>query len=355
MIKKLSDVCRDHFIVLAVFFYMLGLAKHFDLDWKLTEYHINYLQFGFVKRGVVGTLLFPILSLLRDGGMAERSLIIIFDFVIFLVLVSLLKRALDDFPEEWTEIRDFLRPILIFSPVGFIEMGFDVGRFDHLNFLLLAAIVLLCRRKAFMAASVVLAIGIFIHEAVFFYGLPVMIVAATLDGYDLRRISSAVAIPLVSIAIIAAFGNLNKEMISTLPNAISAGSHAYSRGIFEPAGYLGMTNYVVLLFYIALPYAFVMQFTRNLGVPSHRVSLPLLFVLPLFVLGKDYFRWVHLVFVSTLSVVFLLGFSLPLKQIKLSTLQKRLALAYSFPLGPIGIDFALPYVHSVVSRLCHFA
>ncbi len=75
-----------YFLPLSIFSYLVGFAQHlfkaidrghfYALDWKITQYHINYIDFGLVKRGLFGTISYPIFSLLPDAGVAERLFII---------------------------------------------------------------------------------------------------------------------------------------------------------------------------------------------------------------------------------------------------------------------------------------
>ena len=114
-------------------------ALYTHADWKLAQYNVNYFDHGFIRRGLVGTILFPIMS---NNATTEIQKIFIFwkETILFLIYSSIfcyfifIKTA-----KVSNLIRFSLISCLILSPLGLIEAAYDFGRYDHINFILLAS------------------------------------------------------------------------------------------------------------------------------------------------------------------------------------------------------------------------
>jgi hypothetical protein len=356
--KRLLVFCREHFIVVSIASYSLGFAQHFLVilkhgeimaaDWKPTQYHINYFEYGFAKRALVGTLFFPVMSLLPDGGTEEKLFVVSVSFVTFIALVLILRAAINSLPPDWRGIRDVLPAILCFAPVGFMQISYDIGRYDLFNYLVIATMFVLIRRGALLSAAAVLTVGILIHEAVFFIALPLLLIAVVHDGFHVYRVIKCTFMPVSAMALTALFGNLSEQELALLPPEVSGGAGVWTRGVLEPAGYLGVANYMILGFYALVPLALLVKLCRENELSTLKFVSPLSIVGALFFLGTDYFRWVHLLFVSVLSVVFFIATTERSTNIAVDRRDRLTLLAFSFPLGPIGISQGLPYIRRLL-------
>ncbi|MFT5005372.1 MAG: hypothetical protein ACI8YI_000983, partial [Paracoccaceae bacterium] len=94
--------------------------------------HMNYVDFGFVKRGLLGTLFRPVLALMADGSMAEVATILVFDIAVCLGLIASLAFVLKPRAANLGQSLWFLMLILLIAPTGFMQFGFDITRYDHL-------------------------------------------------------------------------------------------------------------------------------------------------------------------------------------------------------------------------------
>lgn len=316
----------------------------YALDWKITQYHINYIDFGLVKRGLFGTISYPIFSLLPDAGVAEHLFIISIDFLLFLIIVQLLNILIKKYLNNQIGLSVFVRTVVIFSPVGFMQMSYDIGRYDHLNFVLLIFAMYAILEKQIFLGGIILAIGVFNHEAIFFFGVPVAFAAASLTLHDFRKALSALVPPVFAIAYILFFGNLDADISLLLSSDVADGAKVWSRGVFQPNFNLSLESYLLVTFFSLAPYAFL-----YLAYKENELRLDLLFwstlsPLALFVLGIDYFRWTQLIMVTVLTATFIIWKQGNRKIIKLNFVSKAVALLYVLPLGPIGIASGLPYI-----------
>ena len=130
------------------------------------------------------------------------------------------------------------------------------------------------------------------------------------------------------------------------------GADVWGRTIFQPALGLSIQQYIVLLFYLVMPYVLLRKFYQ-----ANLLEIDLIFIfalapLLLFALGIDYARWTHLAFVSVLIAIF---FHVANGRVSFSVrelgLPKFGLFFYILPLGPIGIARALPYVEAILLRM----
>ena len=226
MINKGLLLVRVWFVPLAILSYLFGAAywiQHFTfhesydtLIWKMTQYHVNFIDFGFAKRAVVGTLLYPVMSAFPDGELGEYITFAIADFLIFLVgllvIASVLKRVQADHPE----FTDWTRVVLLTAPVAFMQLGADSGRYDHYNFLIVFLAVYFVLSGRIYLAGLLLAFGVFVHEAIFFYGIPIITILALLRGSRVVDLVGALVPVVVAMAMIFLFGNLDIDLTTFL-------------------------------------------------------------------------------------------------------------------------------------------
>jgi len=235
-----------------------------------------------------------------------------------------------------------------------MQYAYDVGRYDHFNYLILASIVWFTARRQPMYASVALTAGILVHEAIFFYAMPLIILAITAERESLLKMSLMMCGPVIALACVIFWGNADPATLASLPKAVSGGVQVWERGVLEPAQNFGIRNSLILAYFVVLVPVLMIRYALSTGVRPLILLLPFICCLPLFGLGIDYFRWVHLMFVSFLAMSILLALRAPSRQaIRMTRFDKALGLALSIPLGPVGVDWGLPLVIKTLSILVH--
>ena len=152
---------RSLFVLLCLAAYLIGISPHLihwftagsppdALVWNLTHYHVSYPEYGFLRRGLLGTAMAPLLAPLTDGGGAEYAVMLGLDLGLMLVLIWLAMRFF--LSEDGVPGQGWILAALILSPVGFVQLGYDAGRLDHVNFVL-AAIAVLCALRGWSIAA----------------------------------------------------------------------------------------------------------------------------------------------------------------------------------------------------------
>jgi hypothetical protein len=228
------------------------------LRWNLSHLHMNYIDLGFIKRGILGTVFRPFLALLEDGGSMEFATIISFDIIIcavFIFALSIILKSKNDRPGQslW-----FLMLILLIAPTGFMQLSIDITRYDHLSFLLVVLALLLVWKHHAIGAGLVLGLAVLNHEAVVIWGVPVVLAYGLKSlcnaGVDWRKMA-LLSGPAILVAImVLLFGGAEIDPASVLDARVSLAASVWSRGIVEPELFFRKYQYLVILFYAIMPF-----------------------------------------------------------------------------------------------------
>ncbi len=335
----LSYACSFFFYYF--FFYREGTTRVAFLDWKMAQYMVNYFDYGFIKRGFVGTVLYWITS---------KSYLISFTVVkvtmvisttsFFLAIIYFINKRLIHSADSFTNA--VIRSFVSISPFTAFQFSFDVGRFDIICiFILLCAIDCILKRKFFFAISLC-AVGILIHESFVIYALPLV---TALDwtirnninkNHLINNILKLSIIPLVLIALTfilfrQGISYVNQE-IYTLPGG---GGIAWYRGVNEGSFGKDKVDTIILSTVILIIYSLLIVFYRANKGNFDALMFASLFPCCLFYFGFDYGRWSAIIFVVVLLTVYI--------KVVLErwTIQYNSLLYGGFlfliPLGPVGI------------------
>ena len=157
-------------LLILLYFYALvfSVLKTIRLpnDWSEAHWMLDY-RFGFIKRGLAGEL-FGWLSEKNEFTILVLSAGILFllYFLIFMIAVKETGTRKNSFYSILFFLIFFLSQYIVFS-------AHLIGYLDHVVFLMTVLSIFLIKKRNIFLASVVAAVGIFIHEISFFLLLPV--------------------------------------------------------------------------------------------------------------------------------------------------------------------------------------
>lgn len=358
------------FIKLSYFFYFIGLlhiavsivknpgmAGYFD--WQVTQYYVNYFDLYFVKRALVGTLLYPIVSMVGSSVVSVKYFMIIIDIFVFYFLLRLIGDILKKNFAGNKKLIYSVTLILIASPVGFMQFGYDVARLDHINILLCICIFNLLLERQILFAGTLSAIGVLVHEAFFIYAFPVFISYVIFlrkdlhfnNGLDRWRIYYFSALSFIISVMIFIYGNSDINFDALFPIGSTYGKEVWNRALVEPSFGLGVFQYVLICFYATMPYVFLVYLYRSSSFNVDLMFFSSFAPLCLFFLGVDYSRWCQLILFSVILVVLFKIENEKIIELKKSMPINILFLIYIMPLGPIGVSEPLPYLAKLIKFL----
>lgn len=189
-------------------------SLRFPNDWSEAHWLITY-DMGLLKRALVGTLLNPIFSNM-DVSQVELT-ISLFSFVSVMIFIWLLWKVYQPLPL-------LVGLAVVVSPMVVMMLHLN-GYFDfQLVFLGVLALYLI-KYEQFILASVLLAIGILIHENCIFISMPAAFYAIY-SRYDFSSkltvpVSKVFALPLLVFLSILVFTDRNSESSLIQENIIT--------------------------------------------------------------------------------------------------------------------------------------
>lgn len=366
---RAETLLTKHFIAFSFLSYVFGLSQYVAIlsrgqrsyphDWKLTSFFVSYADFGFLKRALIGTFTKPVLGMLEPSSTALELAVVAIDLAIFGALLVCLSRVFQRIDPNDGPLVKTLKLLVILSPVGFVQMGYDSGRLDHFNLLLMAAAFGFIASGRYVLAALALAIGLLIHEAIVFFALPLICAIAlhgrrTLVAPASEMIRGLVAlVPVgIALALLVAKGNAPAHVEALLPPELSLGAYPWSRAVLEPQLNMLPVEYATIAFYTIVPYLLLEGYYRANRLPRDLLYWAAFAPLALFLLGVDYARWTHLVFVGVSTTILLQAIKPGLSRFDVRAVPLRPALyLFAAPLGPIGVEKILPYLTSLGNAL----
>ena len=300
----------------------LGLLSYNRL-WQL---NISYTDFGFFRRGLVGTLLSE--SRINSLFSNEYFSALFIHAISIFIMTSLI--AYYCFRKN---IKNFLFVIgIAFSPALIIHQGYNTGNLDI--FVLIISIINIFFVRNYIVFSLLLFIGVLIHE-IFIFTLPAQFFAFYLYNRSnkLKILDVATIIPVITslsaIVIILFFGKLDiselefKDLMqSKLPNAYM--KHILWSGFYEvsTSGELNLslsTQYhfdhikdgrfiyaLLPLFYVGI---LILRAVQNIYSRSEVFFLVFAVLFPLLIafVAMDIYRWIamsaNMALLLTLKIV----------------------------------------------------
>lgn len=304
------------FVLIGTAAWLLGaFSADFDSHWNQLTYHLDYSQ-GFIRRALVGHLFHVAGIAVTADSVFHFSLII---HLLTLIACVLLFKA--HLPSIDPRVRTAFLLLFAISPATFMHYGRDLGRHDQLLVLLAITCVLLIRTERFLFASFLSAVAVLIHELFVLTGLPILV------AYTLIRIEGATnpkasllhgaAIPASSLlALLAVLFRGGAEVDASHALNPMAAQMLLDFGIadhirFTAREYSDPLVYGRLLIAAAylLPLALVYQRLgryRRAWREALLLSSPAT-ILPLFIVGVDFERWIAFLVVNGLLIVAVFG------------------------------------------------
>lgn len=358
LLDRYTKWLTAHFFKVALTAYLLPYAYYLwvfvdrgdatFLDWKITQYAVNYFEHGFIKRGFVGTLF----SALPPDFVGMW--VVAVNTVLFAVFLLLSHRLITTLVPE--NSRNVLLALVAISPFCAFQFAFDVGRFDIYNLLLMVAALGLLLRGRIYPVLLLVSIATLIHEGFVVYGVPLIVglaiyLAQHRQGKALpsaiadRKALLLSAVVAVLSVVIYLFGN-NVQLADSV---VGYGGVVWKRGLFEISFGGRLLDKLILGAMVLTLYGLLTRFYQ-----VNRGRFDVLYVmsfapLALFVMGVDYARWCALIFMNILVVILL---KIVLEKWHFSDpWLVRGSAPFLIPLGPSGITSFFPIAKDVSTFL----
>lgn len=342
--------------------------------WKATAWAISYQHFGFVKRGLIGSLV-PTKWLTYDGIQSLSIAVLIILSMLTLWIGSSSYRMLSKGVESNETTRTaFLWAIFtIVAPFTLVQFTYDVGRFDQILFLFsLGSLLLLLKYPntyTHILNGAVLTLLPFIHEAAVLLVIPIYFVTWGALAIKWQRplylhIATIFSVTSAFIASIS-YGKFNGDQAliiqqlvdSNLGFKLESGSLAVINNTLEqniqmtlaelPRRSIQILGFLV--FMLPIWKLLKLLHAQVTEVLSHAWVIPFsaLSILPLFFLGFDFFRWFAAAVFNLFIIESILVIHFKRSKSFITSLHKErkwlyISLFASVWMGPAGITSYFP-------------
>lgn len=283
----------------------------------------NYLEQGFIKRALIGTLFTP------WSGAAQAVAVIGFNIAVLVTLAVFIARILAVCsPQIDRSGRVLLAALWVGAPAGVINLGYDFGRLDHVNFILLgmSLVALHLRARIWPIAPVCICTitALLVHEAYLFYGVA-LLMAVALVGVDspafYRRLERSAWIGLSAVLTLLVLWRWGRyeagraAFVASLDGAVEPSHnvlHVWFRSLPENLAYVGArlsqglfktTELGLFVGLLIAMFALLIAIYRANNRRLDLAALAPLGVLPLFALGVDYARWTALFWLAIVTII----------------------------------------------------
>jgi len=332
--------------------------RNLSLGWFNTHYAINYIEFGFVKRGFIGTFYY----FLFDDITQVNLFIFQLFFIVSFIVVSFL------FFKKIGMHKNYIYFLFIISPATILQFTSDLPRFDVV-LVICFMLSLMFVKKSLILFCLFSCIGVLTHEIYVFSFLPasflVLINKERTHGNVIPLVIDILKSPafyflLSIILLVVIYGKyengydellrlFSSKGISVDPNP-KGSIHIWTRTIIENIEKTENRLSFGHAIYSVIVLSVVLVYLRFLGVDFKNPNyyLILIFSLPMFILGTDYARWIAFIFIA-IFLTFVI-----LETEKLHSYSKKLPMLASC-YGPLGIGgFPSPLMTKVQAILKQF-
>ena len=288
--------------VLGYVIFQLYVKSHLPkLGWTISDWLINYEDGGFKRRGLSGSFLFFIQDHLKIA--LNTQIFIIQSFFFILIFYFIIKLIL-------SKILNWNILILLCSPLCLLYIPVNIFNSGRKEIILIALLSFFVYGKMDRAKEYILFIGyilgLFLHELFYFY-LPFVMAAHILKTrkIELKYLVSLFFISTTVMLILFFFGN-GIQQGQTLEILKYRGVELDKWNIFtydaareRKEMILAYKSYILfaleLFFMIFLYFMYIKRYLpQRLKVFRIFTCISLIWMIPLYYMGADWFRWNHI-------------------------------------------------------------
>ncbi|WP_295718093.1 hypothetical protein [uncultured Halovibrio sp.] len=355
-----------------LFFVYQIFGEHFSIGmsaWKETAYWINYLDYGFVKRATLGTVLelTPFLNVSVKAHIVS-ALAVLGVFGVSVFLAEKLR-----FLNIQVEKKFWYIVILLTSPASVPHFIYDFGRFDAILLLLFAGSAILFLSQKDWAACCISIIATLTHEIYILVFVPFLLLLLFFESVNFKTFVFRSSFFMAGVGIAGAallfFGKFERgpEMLTSSLNdqsGIAFGEmkgepvKVWTRDLSENLSvvYQHIKNPVNWVSFVILGTVWVMYLKLFLDITkrsskSFLIVLALTSPLSLFFLGIDYARWVAFSIILMVAAVAYLKYKNEVDLNKPSFCILRVVSVIGIILGPLGITGSVFLFDKVIPKL----
>ena len=161
MIQNHNILFKNHIIFGLLFFliFFIGNLSFYEFQtyifnvktWIRDSYILNYFDYGFIKRGLIGTVLgvrISDVSIVRPDILISDSLTRYINFI-SIILISIIVVLYIFLMNKVFESERKLLVLLAISPFTFLNFGYDAGRYDQIGIIYFLLFCIFIEKKKY--------------------------------------------------------------------------------------------------------------------------------------------------------------------------------------------------------------
>lgn len=332
---------------------------------KIAHYYMNYFDFGFIKRGLFGTVIKLFIG--TPSLNTVRFIAFITGVAICIILcykISKLKQVCDK--------RDYyiLIIFMLFNSGVIYNIGYDLGRYDQLLMICCVASYYAIKKNNIYALIIIAVIGVLIHEIYFIFFFPIILYTIIIHSdIDRKKISLLLAVLFGVGILLLLYGKIENKTLQQIASMIPTKKYRFDyvgviwkrsiiQNITYTFGYISKYNRSEIIWLIAgaIYTSFVFLILIRLAAINdldYRGYFVIIMAsLPIFILAIDYSRWFSLIIINAF-LYFL--FTVSQKRTGKIVVPKKYSVgiislaAFGIILGPIGVIRSFPLFDGVLN------
>ena len=346
-----------YFLLLSI--YLIGNFSFIEFEklsfnvnfWIRDSYLLNYFDYGFLKRGLIGTLLGIRVSdveIIRPDRLVSESFqnfINLISVIVITITITLYLIVLNKISNEYKKILI----ILAISPFAFINFGYDAGRFDQFTIIYFLTFFIFLKNKNITNYLIVISpFFLFVQETNLFLLSSFIFFYTYFFNRNVYLISYLILANLLILFILFFYGDAdynNTNYIWPL-HAYFDSSKTFIEKIFYWWERLLIFNttiiyrhFFAIIVFIIFNYLLIRKF-EEINKIKKFISSTFIFYTIILIVAIDHARYVsNYIFIMVLFIVVHLSENKNIKLTIPSNYYYSILLA-----GPFGVTYSLPYL-----------
>ncbi len=338
-------------------------------NWKFAQYAVNYSEYGFIKRGLIGTILNSVL-----GHFSILAIYILFYIqVVFLLFITIY--TLNQLQNRFIDFKSYIvfSLILLLSPATFSHFVYDFGRFDLILILFFILQLYLYKNKMLFASSLVSCIGILTHEIYLLIFTLSMFIIFIYDRYKYKNKYTALfklmTLPALAALLLYFFGKYEQTLdilVSKLQTDIGMGwnnvdsAKVWTRSIIDIVSMAmkslqtpkTLINILIMSFFFLNTFIYIVIFSVKNDIKISFLFLIPFFPLILLFLAIDHSRWFSFATILLYIVFLWILFENKNKKLYHPCFGYSLYMLFlSILLGPYGVTDTFFWIEKAIGKV----
>ncbi len=328
---------------------------------KIAHYYINYFDFGFAKRGLVGTII------KIPGSIPSVNFIRYLALGIGISVCGVIACFLFQLRSYFDNVSYVLfAGLLIFNSGTLPNLAYDLGRYDQLLILCAVFSLYYIYKEDLLKLTLLSIVALLIHELYLIMFLPMLLyIAAFHSKFEVRELGYLLGVIASILAILFFFGKIESKSVQEIATTVTVENFEFRKvgtiwknTLLENFEYT--MNYVGGYYsgkiiglalgglYTAVTLLVLIMISTHNNLDWRGLGVIFFASLPMFLLGIDYSRWYSLMIINGFIYFIYLVINSKSKQVKITRAHQTvisLLFIIGIILGPIGIIRSLPLIN----------